>query len=79
METARTRLEKRNANLFTQGGVWTDKAKDIFVAEEFENLSLRYEKEMFSGLDKMEIPYIVVENNDTIESCVNHIIKKISE
>jgi shikimate kinase len=47
METARERMQKRNANLFSEGGVWTDKAKDVFVAEAFESLSLRYEKEMF--------------------------------
>jgi gluconate kinase len=47
-ELAHQRVEKRNANLFTQGGVWTDKAKDLFVAEDFESLSLRYEGEMFS-------------------------------
>jgi thymidylate kinase len=47
METARERMQKRNADLLLEGGVWKDKAKDVFVAEEFETLSLRYEKEMF--------------------------------
>jgi len=47
MEVARERVQQRNAHLLTAGGVRTDKAKDLFVAKEFESLSLRYEKEMF--------------------------------
>jgi thymidylate kinase len=46
-ETARLRLQERNLQLQQQGEVRKNKANDIFVAEEFENLSLRYEKEMF--------------------------------
>jgi thymidylate kinase len=47
MEIARKRMQKRNEDLLAVGGVWKDKANDVFVAEEFESLSLRYEKEMF--------------------------------
>jgi hypothetical protein len=49
------------------------------VAEDFESLSLRYEKEMFSWLDKMGIPYVMVENDGTLEECVEKIWKAISE
>ena len=77
IETARERMQKRNANLFSEGGVRTDKAKDLFVAEEFENLSLRYEKEMFPGLDQMGIPYLIVENDGTIEECVEKIFQQL--
>jgi hypothetical protein len=32
---------------------------------------------MFSGLEKMGIPYMIVENDETIESCVKKIIEKL--
>jgi thymidylate kinase len=46
IETARSRMESRNADLSSQSEVWANKAKDVFIAEDFEKLSLRYEKEM---------------------------------
>jgi thymidylate kinase len=78
IDIARERLQKRNAQLLTQGDVRKDKANDVFVAEEFENLSLRYEKEMLPGLEKMHIPYFIVENNGTIEECLNQIMDKLA-
>ncbi|MDR0650117.1 MAG: deoxynucleoside kinase [Candidatus Peribacteria bacterium] len=47
-ETAHLRMQERNLQLQQQGEVRQHKAKDVFIAEEFENLSFRYEKEMFS-------------------------------
>jgi thymidylate kinase len=47
LETARRRMEERNVQLLATGGVRTDKAKDVFIEEDFEQLSVRYEKEMF--------------------------------
>jgi hypothetical protein len=46
-ETARLRMQQRNLQLAQQGEVRQHKANDVFVAQEFEQLSLRYEKEMF--------------------------------
>ena len=79
MEVARERMQERNAILLAEGGVWKDKAKDMFVAEAFESLSLRYEKEMFPGLERMRIPYLIVENEGTIEECVEKIVGKIQD
>jgi len=79
MEISRARLDARNANLFSQGNVWKNKAKDVFIAEDFMSLSQRYEKEMLPGLEKMKIPYIVVENDGTLEECIEKIWEKLSE
>lgn len=77
MEIARQRLDARNLHLLWKGWVWEHKAKDVFIKEDFENLSLRYEREMLPWLERMWIPYIVVENNWTLEECIDEILKKL--
>lgn len=78
LETAKSRMENRNKILMESPDLaMQNKAKDQFIAENFINLSLRYEKEMIEWLDKMGIPHFTVSNNGTIEKCIEEILKQI--
>ncbi|MDD3263150.1 MAG: AAA family ATPase [Candidatus Absconditabacteria bacterium] len=74
-EISLKRLTARNNTIKTEGGARTNKANDQFIAQEFDKLSDLYQTELFPQLDKLRIPYIIVENNTTIDNVVNDIEK----
>lgn len=74
-EISLKRLTARNNTIKTEWWARTNKANDQFIAQEFDKLSDLYQTELFPQLDKLRIPYIIVENNTTIDNVVNDIEK----
>lgn len=77
-EVARERLQPRNNDLRTGWEVWKNKADDRFVAEKFDKLSAMYDKYLVNAVNDLWIPMHVIENNGTVEQCVNRIITYLS-
>ncbi len=74
VETAKKRQEERNKQLRMTTWVRWDKGNDVFVAEKFHSLAKKYDEYLLPSIKKMDIPIYTVNNNTTIQACVQQII-----
>lgn len=74
-ETARIRSEKRN-DILAAGDdeTFKNKAKDLFVLENFDRLTKEYEEDFIPQVQKLWLPCFVVDNNGTLDQTIQQIL-----
>lgn len=70
LENAQQRAHERNISLRKQGGVWQDKANDVFVAEKFQQLARAYDAHLVQKSRDIWIVLHEISNDGSLEKTV---------